>query len=289
MARRTAKRSARGEERSATSTTGVGPGGAVFAGNGLHRRLGRCFACAALALAVGVSAQAAELRIGAGAVPMENILKPAAEPLARATGVELKATDISVEQGIRSLADGTLDAVVTSLPPEEVYEGLARKGIAVEKQRLRWTVLDRVPISVATGKGNRVSRLSKAELKAIFTAAVKNWKEVGGEDREIVLVRIWGAPVRIFFRHRILDGEPIAWEPIRVFRFPDELRALREEPGGIAVLPTSLLDDTVKKLATPELTQESSLITLGEPSEPVRKFVDFIRGEGLKQIRRLPE
>ncbi|MCW8825911.1 MAG: substrate-binding domain-containing protein [Gammaproteobacteria bacterium] len=49
-------------------------------------------------------------------------------------------------------------------------------------------ILARVPISFVTGKQSGVSSLTKGEVKDIFSGKIKNWREVGGADRPIIVI-----------------------------------------------------------------------------------------------------
>jgi phosphate transport system substrate-binding protein len=43
-------------------------------------------------------------------------------------------------------------------------------------------------IAIAVNKDNKVSSLTSDQITKIFTGAITNWKEVGGEDRKITLI-----------------------------------------------------------------------------------------------------
>ena len=43
-------------------------------------------------------------------------------------------------------------------------------------------------VAVAVNPGNRVEGLTKAQIKDIFSGKIANWKDVGGNDAEVVLI-----------------------------------------------------------------------------------------------------
>jgi phosphate transport system substrate-binding protein len=86
--------------------------------------------------------------------------------------------------GMKALIDGSTDIADSSrfIKPKEVK-------LAVEKGRYP------VPFAVAydcivpvVHPSNPVSNLSMEQLKAIYKGEIKNWKEFGGPDREVVVI-----------------------------------------------------------------------------------------------------
>jgi phosphate transport system substrate-binding protein len=60
-------------------------------------------------------------------------------------------------------------------------------------------------IAVVVNPKNPVSNLTVDQLRAIFMGAIKNWKEVGGEDKIIVLLsREVNSGTHVFFKEHIL-------------------------------------------------------------------------------------
>lgn len=94
-----------------------------------------------------------------------------------------KDMDIEVQQvgsssGIKNTIDGTSEIGMTSrdLKGDEKSADLVETKIALDA------------ISIITNSKNKVDNLSKDQVKDIFTGKITNWKEVGGEDRPIVVV-----------------------------------------------------------------------------------------------------
>ncbi|MFD2444545.1 phosphate ABC transporter substrate-binding protein [Bacillus sp. CGMCC 1.16607] len=80
----------------------------------------------------------------------------------------------------------------------KAFEGLVAHKIAV------------IPFAVIVHKDNKVKNLTTSQLQGIFSGKIKNWKEVGGEDKEIVVVtRSVGSGTRVNFIEKALEGEDI--------------------------------------------------------------------------------
>jgi phosphate transport system substrate-binding protein len=114
-----------------------------------------------------------------GSTSMEKVIGTLGEAF------ELEHEEVSVTynptgsgSGIQAVLDGRCDIGLSSrhLKEEETAAGLTE------------TVLAYDGIAVIVNQDNPVSDLSMEELAAIYTGAITNWKEVGGEDAEIVLI-----------------------------------------------------------------------------------------------------
>ncbi len=64
-------------------------------------------------------------------------------------------------------------------------------------------------IAIVVHPGNPVDDLSKDQVRGIFTGAVTNWSEVGGEDKPIVVVvRDQASGTRQMFDEKALGKQP---------------------------------------------------------------------------------
>ncbi len=94
-----------------------------------------------------------------------------------------------------------------------------------------------------------VDELTQQQLIDIFTGKVKNWKEVGGKDQEIVLVnRPESSGTRSTFQKFALNGkdEHRAKGGIEEDSSGTVKKIVGETPGAIGYLAFSYFDDSVK-------------------------------------------
>jgi phosphate transport system substrate-binding protein len=147
---------------------------------------------------------------------------------------------------------------------------------------LQYHEIGRDRVAVFVHKDNPVGALTKAQLKDLFSGKVKSWKEVGGPDVPVkVFLSSPGSGTRATFQKLALDGaefSPAATD------FRTSLAAIAEvakDKGGIAVAGPSLLDDArspnLKIAQTPPIERPVGLVTVGKPSEPAQKVIDFLR------------
>lgn len=227
--------------------------------------------------------QGEEIRVASGFIPVNDASKPFQQDFERVAGVTLSFANSEIDQLLLDLKQGALDAVAGNLPMEEFLEGFRRYEGKAGGDLFRSATIAQIPLAVVVAKTNPVTRLSKSQLKGIFTGKITSWDEVGGAKMPISPIMPWGYPTRSFFRYLIMDGE--AYAPVvRDAGMPEDDLA-PGKPGTIAAMPAIRVDNSVKVVAAPDITMTFSLITMGEPSPKVQKLIDFSRGSGKKYLR----
>lgn len=93
-------------------------------------------------------------------------------------GISVEIQQLGSSAGIKNTIDGTSEIGMASrdLKEEEKSAGLTETEIAIDA------------IAIVTNKNNEVKDLTVQQIKDIYTGKITNWKEVGGEDAQIVLV-----------------------------------------------------------------------------------------------------
>jgi phosphate transport system substrate-binding protein len=242
---------------------------------------------AALLLAAGLSAHAETLEISGSTVVVKDTLLPAAAAIKAATGVELKANGMGSGRGMVALFEGKAGMAAISESLEEATASarttLADLGSkAAVPAQLQYHEIGRDRVAVFVHRDNTVAALTKAQLKDLFSGKVRNWKELGGPDAPVkVFLSSPGSGTRATFQKLALDGAeftPAATD------FRTSLAAIAEvarDKGGLAVAGPSLLDDAkspnLKIVQTPPIERPVGLVTVGRPSEPAQKVIDFLR------------
>jgi phosphate transport system substrate-binding protein len=124
------------------------------------------------------------------------------------TGTVVQVTGGGSGVGIAALINGTTDIAQASRPmkDKEKDKMLEKRGIDPEETPV---ALD--GITVYINDKNPVKKLTFAQLKGIFQARIKNWKEVGGNDARIVLYgRENSSGTHVFFKEHVLNKEDYA-------------------------------------------------------------------------------
>jgi phosphate transport system substrate-binding protein len=237
-------------------------------------------------LTLSVSASAEELKVGAGQAPTANILTPIKEHFEKATGINLIIITDSPKYALMILEMGAVEAALGGLSFEDWIKYMKQEGEEIKDPSGLWHMIvgeDRIKVLIH--KDNPVSKLTKDQLKGIFTGKITNWNEVGGKDIPIDVVWTKNLGGNIIFTKKILDIPLLRQDISEVEDSPFAKEFVKSNPGAIAIVPLGIVDDTIKSPETPEIKRPITIITKGKPSPNVQKLIDFIKGEGQKYIK----
>ncbi len=232
-------------------------------------------------------AAAQEVRVGAGAAPTENVFSKIKEPMEAATGLKLVLISNGPVEALKDLDKGAVDAASGGITFQDWMTMMEKEGYAIpDKGVYKSRVIGKDIVKVLVNPAAQVSKLSKDQLKAVFTGKAKSWKDVGGADIPIVLV--WGDKIpgtQSVFQKQIMDGEPYPKEGLVQATTAADVKAkVLETKGAVGVGPLSIVDSTVLAPEIPEVGRPITLITKGAPTPDVLKMLDYIQGEGQKYL-----
>lgn len=234
------------------------------------------------------AALAEEVKVGGGGASVATVFAPVKPHFEKATGINLINLKSSPKLGIVDLASGKLDAATGAVPLDATIAAAQKDGANVDKNALTVLEVGRNKTVILVHKDNPVAKLDKEQMKRIFTGKISNWKEVGGADREIIVV--WGKNTpgqNAQFTREILDGEPVMKEILESTDYAGVKNAVASNPDAVGIDPLAMAGGDVKAVATtPELTSPIYLVTKGKPSAAVQKLVDFIKNDGQKYVIR---
>ena len=232
-------------------------------------------------LALTVSAMAEEIKIGAGAAPTENVLKPAEAAFEKATKIDLSIIASGPKQAFIDLDRGTVDAAAAGLSFDDWMALLKKEGVQVkDPAAFKPVIIGKDRVVVILHKDNPVAKLSKEQLTAIFTGKATNWKEVGGKDSPILVV--WGGLTQgtnsMFVKH-IMDGAKPTSEVITATTAEDIRQNVSSNPEAIGIGPQAIVNASVRSPETPEVARQIILITKGPASAKVQKLIDYLSAQ----------
>ncbi len=239
-----------------------------------------------MALILPALALAEEIKVGAGAAPTENVFNKIKEPFEKASGITLTLISNGPEAALKDLDKGLLDAATGGVAFPDWMEMMEKGGYKIpDKNAYKYRVIGKDNIKVIVNKANPVKKLSKEQLKDIFTGKIVNWKEVGVKDMPITVV--WGSKIpgtNSVFMKQVMGGEPFSKKVQESTTAAEIKKLVASTPGAIGLGPVSIVDATIASPETPEVGRPITLITKGAPSANVLKMLDFIRGEGQKYL-----
>jgi phosphate transport system substrate-binding protein len=199
--------------------------------------------------------------------------------------------------GITSLLDGSCDIAMASRPmKDEEKKQAEEKGL-----KLKEVEIGKDGITIVVHPSNTVPGLTKDQLKDIYTGKIKNWKEVGGPDLEIVVVsRDTNSGTFEEFNNKILNKEKVVDSALLQASNAAVRSAVAGAEGAIGYLGLGFVDSSVKsvKLDNIESTEETVrslkyplsrslfLYIRQDAAKPVTDFIDFILSpDGQKLVK----
>ena len=243
--------------------------------------------CAA-ALFAGCSAKAPEAASEDGNVSldgstsMEKVIGSLGESFINSNpGTSYTYNPTGSGSGIKAVSEGTCDIGLSSrnLKDDEKASGLTGTVLALDG------------IAVIVNPNNPVSDLSVEQIASIYKGEITNWKDVGGNDAEIVLIgREAGSGTRDGFESITGTNDACKYRQ-ELTSTGDVITTVSQNPDAIGYASLASLKDNVKALTvggiapTEETVKDGSyviqrpfvLVTKDgvELSETAKKFFDY--------------
>jgi phosphate transport system substrate-binding protein len=205
------------------------------------------------------------------------------------TGTKIIIEGGGATKGIRATAAGNADMGGSCRHTLDVPE---EKGLTLN--HVAWDAL-----VVVVQKENPVENINTPMLVKVLKGEIKNWKELGGPDKEITLFVRKGkiSGVGLMTRQIILDEPDFNFSPEAVEKKssgPVET-AVGETPGGIGItgVSSAVKRNTLKILKVNRVAPSKGgvrsgryvyyrplyLVTRNNASQAVKKFIDFALGK----------
>jgi phosphate transport system substrate-binding protein len=228
-------------------------------------------------------ANAEKLVIHGSSTTMGKIMSKIKDPFEKSSGIQLEIQANGSGAGAKSLAAGKCDVAMASESLAELKKSVKElDGIS----NLQEHILGQDSMKVIVNKSNPVASLSKEQLKGLNTGKIKNWKEVGGPDADVIVVTSTkGSGTRSMFSKAVMDGEQYAADAIEAPTTMAEVKEVATMKEAIGAVSDSLVDDTVKVVAAPAISRPLILVSKGDPSPAAKKLIDFIKGDGQKYLK----
>lgn len=226
-------------------------------------------------------------------------------PIAQATAEVFMeknpAINISVQGGgssvgVTSLIDGTCDIADSSrqIKTEEI-EKAKSKGINVNEIKI---AMD--GIAVIVNPKNKITAITKQQIKDIYTGKISDWSELGGTPGKIVVLsRDTSSGTYEAFEVLTLNKEKVRADALINASNQAIASTVGTTPGAIGYIGHGYLSKKVKALTVDSVkcTKETILsgkyglsrplfmYTNNKPSGDIKKFIDFVLGkEGQKIV-----
>ncbi|MGD0884028.1 MAG: substrate-binding domain-containing protein [Thermodesulfovibrionales bacterium] len=233
--------------------------------------------------AVSGTATAETVTIHGSSTTMGKIISKIKEPFEKATGIELSLLANGSGAGAKDLLEGKCDASMASESLTDLKKAVPELN---NIPNLQEHLLANDTIAVIVNKQNPIAKLSKDQLKGLNTGKIKNWKEVGGMDADIIVVTsVKGSGTRSTFEKQVMDGTPYVADAIEAATTMAEVKEVSTMKEAIGAVSDSFVDETVKTVETPAIGRPLIFVTKGAPSPATKKLLDFIKTEGPKYYK----
>ncbi len=225
-----------------------------------------------------------------GSTSMNKVIGALGEAFEADTGITVTYNATGSGSGIQAVQEGRCDI------------GLASRNLKDEEKAngLEGTILAYDGIAIIVNPNNPVSNLDVETIAKIYTGEIKNWKEVGGDDAEIVLIgREAGSGTRDGFES-ITDTEDKCKYRQELTSTGDVITTVASNPGAIGYASLASVKDTVKALTVDSVAPSEETIKDGSYvvqrpfvlvtkkdaalSESAQKFFDYITSEAANEI-----
>ena len=147
--------------------------------------------------------------------------------------------------GLSSLREGTTDIAMASRRIKfDERVRMQQAGRPVEELTVAFDAL-----AVIVHPSNPVSRLTREQLDGIFRGKITNWKQVGGEDRKIVVYsRETSSGTYEFFKESVLKHRNYMPAVLSMPATGAIIQSVGQTPGAIGYVGLAYLNPEVKAL-----------------------------------------
>ena len=217
-----------------------------------------------------------------GSTSMEKVIGALGESFMEAnSGTTFTYNPTGSGSGIQAVSEGRCDIGLSSraLKDDEKASGLKETTFALDG------------IAIIVNPQNPVKDLSLEQIAKIYTGEITNWKDVGGEDAEIVRIgREAGSGTRDGFES-ITDTKDACQYRQELTSTGDVITTVSQNPNAIGYASLAAIKDSVKALtvngvAPTEATVKDGTYLVQRPfvlvtkegvalSETAQKFFDF--------------
>ena len=228
-----------------------------------------------------------------GSTSMAALMKEIADAYMKMnTHATIQVTATDSTKGLNSVMSGNCDMAMSSrdLKDEEKSE-LKEYQIAIDG------------IAVITNSANKVKDLTLDQVKDIYTGKITNWKEVGGNDADIVVVsREDGSGTRDGFQEIVGFESGDLTSNAQISDGSGNIKTtVQGNENAIGYISFGYLDDSINavKIGGVEPKEENVyndkypisrpflLVTKGEASGDAKSFIDYVLSdEGQKTIEK---
>jgi len=225
----------------------------------------RSLAAISLVLFTSTADAAPEVRIRGSTTVAYGLIYPEKKAIEEKTGAKLQVLPSSTTHGLTDLAEGRADIAMLAEPLATIAPIInANHPGMVDISDYQDSFIGNANVLFIVHPDNPIRKLTRAQLADLFSGKIKNWSELGGHDRPVLLV---GEPTST--PHRMIrEVLGIAYAPdLRVVQNTNQTAiVVAQAPGGF-----SYFTDRHKLPAGVEVARVATDVELQLPLHLVRR------------------
>ncbi|MEC0372371.1 phosphate ABC transporter substrate-binding protein [Paenibacillus chibensis] len=194
----------------------------------------------------------------------------------------------AVKKGIADIGACDWDASM-DVPGFKAFDGQVANKVAV------------IPFATITNKNVKVTNLTTEQLKGIYSGKITNWKEVGGDNADIVVItRAFGSGTRVNYQAKALGGGDIVKKDKNykeVGSSGDMKTAVATTPNAIGYIDLVYVNSDIKAIShngvapttenvingTYKIWAYGYYMTKGQPTGATKAFIDYVQSQKFQQ------
>ncbi len=147
--------------------------------------------------------------------------------------------------GIAALLEGSCDIAQSS----RQMKFSERKRLEKAGKRIEETAIAQDAIAIIVNPSNKVKRLTREQIEKIYTGKITNWKQVGGEDRRIIVyARESSSGTYEFFKESVIRYKNHTPAALAMPATGAVIQSVSQTKGAIGYVGFAYLNDKVKAL-----------------------------------------
>ncbi len=256
-----------------------------------ERRMSHFVAMMILVIGSAANALAAEKIVIAGDPCTVPVAQKLGEAFTAETGVEVEVRQGSCRSGVSNVVDGKADIGVSTF----------NFGQGQLPTTLHKVVIGKAPIIFVVNKDNQIDSITREQAEGIMSGAIRNWKEVGGNDLPIENVYLQPCVLETMAHETNATGKVDGLRKIVPAKKGNPMTGtnmiVSKNKGAIGLQLYGYESDTVKVLKidgvlpAPEnlpgaysYYEDFNIITGSAPAGAIKEFIEFTLGEEGKAI-----
>jgi phosphate transport system substrate-binding protein len=200
--------------------------------------------------------------------------------------------------GITALLDGSTDIAMSS------RELKVDEKMKLKEKKIKQVIVAHDALAVIVNPKNKVSQLTREQIEGIYTGAITNWKDVGGDDEKIVVYsRESSSGTYEFFKEHVMAKKNYAATVLNMPATGAIVQSVKQTKGAIGYVGLAYLEKEVKDIAvsydgktfvkasmkaakdhTYPVSRPLYYFYAGDIDAKVKPFVDFILSDEGQKI-----